>query len=218
MFTILLDNGHGVDTPGKCSPKKEDGSRFKEYKFARELVECLHLKLKMMGYNVFIVTPEQNDISLKERVKRINKVVAQYGAGNCIMISIHADAAGSADKWMTARGWTAYTTRGQNNSDKLAECLYNAAEERMVNDPFIKASYAGEMNKLLRKDTTDGDKDKEADFYIIKGANCPAVLTENLFQDNRKDVELLESQYGLQVLTELHAIGIEKYVKMMGKK
>jgi N-acetylmuramoyl-L-alanine amidase len=88
----------------------------------------------------------------------------------------------------------------------------------MVNDPVIKASYAGELNKLLRKDTTDGDKDKEADFYIIKGANCPAVLTENLFQDNRKDVELLESQYGLQVLTELHAIGIEKYVKMMGKK
>jgi len=112
MFTILLDNGHGVDTPGKCSPKKEDGSRFREYKFARQLVECLHLKLKMMGYNVFIVTPEQTDISLKERVKRINKVVAQYGAGNCIMISIHADAAGSADKWMTARGWTAYTTRG----------------------------------------------------------------------------------------------------------
>ena len=50
MFTILLDNGHGVDTPGKCSPKKEDGSRFREYKFARQLVECLHLKLKMMGY------------------------------------------------------------------------------------------------------------------------------------------------------------------------
>ena len=171
-----------------------------------------------MGYNVFIVTPEQTDVSLKERVKRINKVVAQYGAGNCIMISIHADAAGNADKWMTARGWTAYTTRGQNNSDKLAECLYNAAEERMVNDPVIKVSYAGEMNKLLRKDTTDGDKDKEADFYIIKGAACPAVLTENFFQDNRKDVELLESQYGLQVLTELHAIGIEKYVKMMGKK
>jgi hypothetical protein len=35
MFTILLDNGHGVNTPGKCSPKKEDGSRFREYKFAR---------------------------------------------------------------------------------------------------------------------------------------------------------------------------------------
>jgi len=65
-----------------------------------------------MGYNVFIVTPEQADVSLKERVKRINAVVSQHGAGNCIMISIHVDAAGSEDKWMTARGWTAYTTKG----------------------------------------------------------------------------------------------------------
>lgn len=218
MFTVLLDNGHGVNTPGKCSPKKEDGSRFREYKFARTIVNCLHLKLNTLGYNVFDVTPEQDDISLKERVKRINKVVSQYGAGNCILISIHVDAAGSNDTWMTARGWSAYTTRGQNNSDKLAECLYEAAEERLLNDPVIKTSYAGEMHKLFRKDTTDGDKDKEADFYIIKGANCPAVLTENLFQDNKKDVELLESQYGIQLITELHAIGIEKYVKLMGKK
>ena len=67
----------------------------------------------------------------------------------------------------------------------------------MTNDPVIKTSYAGEMNKLFRKDTTDGDKDIEAGFYIIKGANCPAVLTENFFQDNKKDVELLESQYGI---------------------
>ena len=74
------------------------------------------------------------------------------------------------------------------------------------------------MNKLFRKDTTDGDKDIEAGFYIIKGANCPAVLTENFFQDNKKDVELLESQYGIQIVTELHAAGIEKYVKSLGKK
>jgi N-acetylmuramoyl-L-alanine amidase len=112
MFTVLLDNGHGVNTPGKCSPKKPDGTRFREYKWARTLVECLSLKLKMLGYNVFTVTPEQEDISLGERVRRINKVVSQYGASNCIMISIHVDAAGSNDTWMSARGWTAYTTRG----------------------------------------------------------------------------------------------------------
>ena len=218
MFTVILDNGHGANTPGKCSPKKADGTRFREYKWARTIVQCLDTKLKMMGYNVFIVVPEQEDISLAERVKRINKVVSQYGASNCLMISVHVNAAGSEDKWLNARGWCAYTTKGQNNSDKLAECLYNAAEERMTNDPVIKTSYAGEMNKLFRKDTTDGDKDIEAGFYIIKGANCPAVLTENFFQDNKKDVELLESQYGIQIVTELHAAGIEKYVKSLGKK
>ena len=131
MFTVLLDNGHGINTPGKCSPKKEDGTRFKEYKFARTIVECLNLKLKMMGYNVFIVTPEQEDVSLKERVRRINKVVSQFGAGNCLLISVHVDAAGNADKWMTARGWSAYTTTGVTSSDKLATCLYDAAKKNL---------------------------------------------------------------------------------------
>ena len=30
---ILLDNGHGEETPGKCSPEWPDGSRLREYEF-----------------------------------------------------------------------------------------------------------------------------------------------------------------------------------------
>ena len=218
MFTVLLDNGHGVNTPGKCSPKKDDGTRFREYKFARTITAQLDTKLKALGYNVFIVTPEQEDISLGERVRRINKVVQQYGAGNCLMISVHANAAGSNDQWMSARGWSAWTTRGQNNSDKLAEYLYDAAETLMKNDIIIKASYAGETKqKMIRTDLTDKDRDLESDFYIIKHSNCPAVLTENFFQDNKKDVEILESKHGIDLITDIHAQGIINYVKSKQK-
>ena len=218
MITILLDNGHGVNTPGKCSPLKSDGTRFREYKYTREIVKLLEAKLKSLGYNVYIVTPEETDISLGERVRRINRVVKQQGAGNCIMISIHNDAAGSGASWMTARGWSAFTTRGKNNSDILAECLYDEADKLLYNDKEIQKSYLGEMRKLLRMDTTDGDKDKEADYYIIKNANCVAVLTENFFQDNKKDVELLESKHGKELIVNIHANGIEKYVKLKNKK
>lgn len=214
MFTVLLDNGHGSNTVGKCSPKKEDGSRFREYKFARTITNLMATKLKALGYNVYMVTPEDTDISLGERVRRINKVVKQYGAGNCLMISVHANAAGSEDKWLNARGWCAFTTRKQNNSDKLADCLYDAAESLMLNDAVFKASYSGETKqKMIRTDLTDKDRDLEADFYIIKNADCPAVLTENFFQDNKKDVQLLESQHGIDVITQVHIQGIEKYVK-----
>lgn len=218
MFTVLLDNGHGVNTPGKCSPPKEDGTRFKEYKYTRTIAKQLQEKLKAKGYNVYMVTPEEKDISLTERVKRINKVVKQYGASNCLMISIHVNAAGCSDKWMFARGWSAWTTKGQNNSDKLAECLYDAAEDLLLKDFVVKASYLGETKqKVIRTDLTDKDKDLEADFYIIKGANCPAVLTENFFQDNRKDVALMESQRGQELIVDLHLQGIEKFVKSKKK-
>lgn len=218
MFTILLDNGHGYNTPGKHSPLKEDGSRFREYSYTRVIVKALSSKLESLGYNVFIVTPEEQDISLKERVQRINKTVSKYGAGNCLMISIHVNAAGNADKWLNARGWSAYTTKGQNNSDILAECLYDAAEEILLKDSLIAKSYSGEMGKLFRKDLTDKDKDIEANFYIIKGANCPAVLTENFFQDNKKDVELLESQHGKDLIVDIHLKGIEKFITFKSKK
>ena len=40
----------------------------------------------------------------------------------------------------------------------------------------------------IRKDTADGDPDQEKDFYILRHTSCTAVLTENLFMDNRNDV------------------------------
>ena len=48
----------------------------------------------------------------------------------------------------------------------------------------------------IRKDMTDGDPDKESGFYILKHTKCPAVLTENLFQDNKEDVGFLLSEEG----------------------
>jgi len=35
---VLLDNGHGIDTPGKCSPDK----RLKEYAYTREIVKEIY--------------------------------------------------------------------------------------------------------------------------------------------------------------------------------
>ena len=218
MFTILLDNGHGVNTSGKCSPKKADGTRFREYKFARTIVNALSTKLKNLGYNVFIVTPEDRDISLVERVRRINRKVTQSGGKDCLMISVHVNAAGSNDQWMSARGWSAWTTKGQNNSDKLADCLYDAAEAILLKDSMMKTSYASETKqKMIRTDLTDRDRDLESDFYIIKHSNCPAVLTENLFQDNKKDVQILESQHGIDLITDVHLQGIINFVKQKQK-
>lgn len=101
---------------------------------------------------------------------------------------------------MQARGWEAWTSIGQTNADKLAECLYTSAE-RML--PGMK----------LRKDLSDGDPDKESGFYILKHTVCPAVLTENLFQDNKEDVAFLLSEKGKQAITGLHVEGIIKYIE-----
>lgn len=105
-YIICLDNGHGVDTPGKCSPDK----KLREYKYAREIVNMLADKLKANGYKVYIVTPEEKDISLKERCKRINKVCRENN-NKAISISVHCNAAGCDGKWHSASGWSVFISK-----------------------------------------------------------------------------------------------------------
>ena len=52
-----------------------------------------------------------------------------------------------------------------------------------------------------------------ADYYILKNSKCPAVLTENLFQDNLEDVNFLLSMHGRERIIDLHLKGIINYVE-----
>ena len=192
---ILLDNGHGIDTPGKRSP---DG-HFREYAYNRYLAFLLRERLLALGLDAQLVVPEREDISLKERCRRVNAICRQLGNDQVILLSIHVNAAGNGHNWLDARGWSCFTTRGKTKADALATCLYEAAKNHL---PGMK----------IRTDFTDGDPDIEKDFYIIRHTSCPAVLSENLFMDNREDVAFLESEEGARAIVNLHVDGILQYL------
>ncbi|UBD64373.1 N-acetylmuramoyl-L-alanine amidase [Bacteroides salyersiae] len=190
---VLIDNGHGENTPGKRSP---DG-RLREYAYAREIAGRVVFELRKKGIDAEQIVKEEVDVPLSERCRRVN----EYKASEAILISIHCNAAGGGSTWMQARGWEAWTSMGQTKADKLATCLYEAAEKYL---PGMK----------IRKDITDGDPDKESGFYILKHTKCPAVLTENLFQDNRTDVDFLLSEAGKRAIVDLHVNGIINYLSL----
>ena len=201
---ILIDNGHGVTTKGKRSP---DG-RLLEYKYTREIANEVVKRLKAEGYDTELITPEDADISLTERCRRVNAICDRLGTKNVCLVSIHLNAAGNG-QWMSARGWEAWTSKGQTQGDKLADCLYDAAEK--VLKPLLP-------NVKIRTDMTDGDRDKEDNFTILSRSKCAACLTENMFQDNRDDVDWLLSPCGRDAIVRLHVDGIKSYVSKYGKK
>ena len=139
---ILIDNGHGENTEqnGKFSPVLEDSmnipseftnkNRFREWKYNRVISHQIVDKLKSMNYDARLVVPEDTDISLSERVRRINTICNKEGAGNVLLISVHANAVGNGTQWMNAYGWEAYTTRGKTKSDELADYLYKRADKK----------------------------------------------------------------------------------------
>ena len=194
---ILIDNGHGIDTPGKQSP---DGF-FREYAYTRFLASQIQERLLALKLDARLLVPELEDISLKERCRRVNAICKEFGNDQVFLISLHVNAAGNGREWLNARGWSCYTTRGNTKADSLASCLYGAANEHLP-------------GQRLRTDYTDGDPDIESNFYILRHTSCPAVLTENLFMDNRDDMAFLESEEGSQAIVDLHVDGILQYLSL----
>lgn len=196
-MTILLDNGHGQDTPGKRSP---DGF-FREYAYTRFLAKQIQEHLIALSLDARLLVPELDDISLPERCRRVNAICKEFGNDLVILISLHVNAAGNGREWLNARGWSCYTTRGNTKADSLASCLYGVANEHLP-------------GQRLRTDYSDGDPDIESNFYILRHTSCPAVLSENLFMDNREDVAFLESEEGAKAIVGLHVDGILQYLSI----
>ena len=192
---IFIDNGHGLMTAGKRSP---DGL-FREPFYNREIARRVVSDLRDRGLDAELLVPEDDDISLAERVRRVNTACFLLGKQNVILVSIHVNAAGNGSKWLNATGWSVYTCKGQTESDKLAECLCQAA---IKNFP----------GRRIRTDISDGDMDWEEGFYILRKSLCPAVLTENFFMDSRDDIEYLKSRAGKQAVVDTHVEGIIEYL------
>ena len=155
--------------------------------------------LQYRDFDAELLVPEFEDIPLKERVKRVNRLCDKLGKDNVVLISIHVDAAGSDGQWHNASGWSCYTSPGQTRGDELATCLYHAAERYLA-------------GRKIRTDYSDGDPDKEAGFYILNRTKCPAALVECGFMDNRDELEFLRSPEGRKAMVAVIVEGVINYI------
>lgn len=191
---IILDAGHGVDTQGKRSP---DGSLL-EYKYCREIRDLLCDALEALNYTVVYTTFSDYDVSLKNRCRTVNQFCDTFGKDNCLLVSIHCNAAGFGDKWMNASGWSVYiSNNASKNSKLLANCLFDSAKKY----------------NLKTRQPEPNQKYWTQSLAMCRDTKCPAVLTENLFQDNKKDVAYLLSDEGKKTIVNLHIDGIVKYLQ-----
>ena len=209
---VILGTAHLGTTPGKKSP---DGT-LRECVYSREIVKRIKEQLENKGITVFIdyeslepnsamkgsTASQEQSRELTWRANYVNNLCNTYGTSNCVYISVHVNAAGMGD-WMAARGWSVYTSPGKTKADTLATLLYDEAKELL---PKTSKYY-------VRSDFSDGDPDYEANFYVLTKTKCPAVLTENLFMDNKDDVEFLLSEDGKKIITDIHVNAILKYIR-----
>lgn len=187
---VILDNGHGIETPGKRSPVWGDGSQLFEWEFNRDIVNRIMAKCSRAGIQAVKLVPETFDVPLAERCKRANRW--HDVNGESIVVSIHANAGGGT-------GFEVYTSPGETKADEIATALIDQLQQDF---PEIK----------MRKDLADGDPDKEANFYILKHTKAPAILAENLFMDNEQDCRLLMAEDFRERLADSYVEFLKKVV------
>lgn len=193
---VLLVNCHGKDTPGKRSP---DGI-LREYRWGRELNKIIVEKLYKLGIQTIIINPEEEDTKLSIIAERANKLYNQYKSQyeEIILLSPHVNAA-PGNGWSNANGWCGYVyTKAGKKSRKLVKILSELAYDKyhLEGDRYIPA-----------------DRYFTANFAILRQTVMPAVLTENMFMTNHKDVDFLLSDKGKDILSDIHVEAILKYIQ-----
>ena len=194
---IILGTAHGSNVPGKCSPD----NKFREYKFSREVIAMLKPRLEADGFTVFVdmpsdEVPRPGNTELSLRCSYVNGICAKFGKDNCVYVSIHVNAAGSDGKWHDARGFAVYVARSCSAASKRLA--------RTICDLAISRGLRG--NRAV-----PSEHYWQANFYVLRNTACTAILTENLFQDNRADVEFLSSQAGKEAVATLHLDAIKQH-------
>lgn len=225
-YIVEVDFGHGINTLGKMSP---DG-RLKEWAYSRlvgrEVIDALRaagvdarpvvtedydVKINSTEYKAYDRTlgdtPWSGKKAIKSRVLRVNEVCYANPGKKVILVSIHCNASGADGKWKDARGFSVFVSKkASSNSKRLSECFYQYAKNNsMLGNRSVPKPVDG--NHFWTWSWT------KYDIGILTETVCPAVLTENFFQDNKGDVEYLLSEKGRKQIVDMHVNSILEYMK-----
>ena len=194
---IALDNGHGIRTPGKRTPKWTDGTKsiytkndfMHEWEFNRGVVKRLKVELERNGFKVLEVSPTDIDTSIIRRTRAANLAKAD------IYVSVHANALGNV--WNEKVNGIETLTSGKGESLALGKIL----QKHMV--------WASGLRDRGMKDGSW--------LGVVKGTHMPAVLVECGFMDNPAEAKMLNmAEYRQQMAVAL-CKGICEYYNVVYK-
>jgi N-acetylmuramoyl-L-alanine amidase len=162
-MVLAIDDGHGMDTAGKRTPKYEDGSSIHENEFNRACAEFLRQAAIRCGITPVMCAPGDADHSLANRVAVANNAKAD------VFVSIHYNA--QDDQWGgVAGGVETWYYKTSTKGQRLAT---------LIQQELVKGTK--QVNRGV----------KAGNFYVTRKTSMPAVLVECGFMDYRPEADLM---------------------------
>ena len=218
---IIIDPGHGGQDYGAPGYLKGVHEKDVVLQISRRLAQKIRKELK---YEVYLTRNSDKYLTLEERTAIANTKNAD------LFISIHTN----SHKDHRAYGIETYflnlamddeairvaalenATSTKNISD-LQTILYDLMQNAKINESSRLAGYIqGSMVGHLKSKRYSRIKDKgvkQAPFYVLLGAQMPAVLVETSFISNPRECKRLVNPRYQQRLCEAIINGIKTYIK-----
>jgi len=211
---IVIDPGHGGRDPGAIA---ENGLKEKDIvlKIARSLSDKLRGQLAV---NVILTRDSDVFIPLEERT-----AIANTSKGD-LFISLHVNSAPQP----SVLGVETYTLNLTNDEKAMQLAAFeNATSTSKMSDledilseilNYTKIDESTKLAKHMQSSMTSGLnlRDlgvKQAPFYVLIGAQMPAVLTEVTFLSNPDEARRLQKSSYLETIADQIVAGIGDYVK-----
>ena len=169
-FYIGANDEHGVNPPtlGKRTPLLNGLNRqIYENEFNREAKNKFIEACLRNSFSVYDVKPELQDISLAERVRRINR------QNLTLLVTFAYNASGDGNSFNNASGvetFFSYSNPKVRQSQELATDLYNS---------------------LLQGTPQNGRGVKPLDVSVLSNVNCTSALIEAGFMTNLREARLM---------------------------
>jgi len=211
---IVIDPGHGGKDPGAIAP---NGLKEKDVVLAvsKKLAHQLRTKL---GYEVVLTRTTDIFIPLEERT-----AIANTEKGD-LFISVHVNSAPSP----RLLGVETYVLNLTNDEDSMrlaaqenATSASNMSDLQNILADLLNNSKLDESTKLAEHVQTNMAqglriKDlgvKQAPFYVLIGAQMPAILSEITFLSNPGEAKRLRQDYYLTTIAEHISAGVNDYIR-----
>ena len=217
---IVIDAGHGGKDPGAIGYKK-----YREKVVVLSIAKELRNILKARGYKVYMTRDGDYFVKLRNRTKFANRKNAD------IFISIHANAVSKKDAKKTYGIETYYLSKSRSHRAKRVAAIENSSDLIDMNY-YGKESFLNTLNshniiaanKLaidLQRSTLASLKKRykyikdagvrEGPFWVLVGAQMPAVLVETGFITNPREAKRLVNRTYQKTLAKGLADGVERY-------
>jgi N-acetylmuramoyl-L-alanine amidase len=215
---VVIDAGHGGKDSGAVGYK-----RYQEKRVVLKIAKLVRDILKKQGYRVYLTRSDDTFIKLTERTRFANRKKAD------LFISIHANAAPKKQKLSLKGIETFFLSPAKTEKAKRIAAKENGtmklgrgSQDALLN--FLNRAKIVQSNKLaidiqsgilssVRKKydkIVDGGV-REAPFWVLVGAQMPAVLTEIGYITNPMEAERLFNPFYQKALARGIANGINNY-------